>query len=147
VGRRIGGGALVGIALFMLLGFIRTDLSMSDPTVLMAFLLTVAGPAAVGTALLRGRSAERLPERREALRRQVVEAEILRLAAARGNRITVVELVTELSLPADGAKDTLDDMMRRGLADIEVTDTGGIVYTFPDLHQLRDRDSSRGLLE
>jgi predicted DNA-binding transcriptional regulator len=88
-----------------------------------------------------------MPAGREALRKQVLEAEILRMAAERGNRITVIELVTELSLTAEMARGTLEDMLRRGLADIQVTDLGGIVYTFPDLDQLHDRSRSKGLLD
>jgi predicted DNA-binding transcriptional regulator len=69
------------------------------------------------------------------------------MAAERGNRITVIELVTELSLTAEMARGTLEDMLRRGLADIQVTDLGGIVYTFPDLDHLHDRSRSKGLLD
>jgi hypothetical protein len=127
---------------------VRADVSFGHLSVVVAFLLTVAGPAAGGIALLRSSSARALsPGRRDALRRQVLESEILRIAATRGNRMTVIELVTELSLTAEEAKAVLDDMMARSLADIEITDGGGIVYTFPDLEQLGERDRTRKLLE
>lgn len=131
----------------MLFGFVRSDLALGDATVIVALLLTVAAPAAGGVMLLRAPGGRRSLERREQLRQQVLEAEVLRLAAERGNRMTVIELVTELSLTAEDAKATLDGMMRRGLADLEVTESGGLVYTFPDLQHLAERDRSKGLLD
>jgi hypothetical protein len=147
--KQTGGWLLIALAAFMLLGFVATDAPWEGTASVVAFLLTVAVPAAGGIALIssaRGTAAP-LSAGREALRQQVLEAEILRMAAERGNRITVIELVTELSLTAEMARSTLEDMLRRGLADIQVTDLGGIVYTFPDLDQLHDRSRSKGLLD
>jgi predicted DNA-binding transcriptional regulator len=148
MGKQTGGWLLMAIAAFMLLGFVATDAPWQGTASVVAFVLTVVAPAAGGIALISSaRYTAPLSAGREALRKQVLEAEILRMAAERGNRITVIELVTELSLTAEMARGTLEDMLRRGLADIQVTDLGGIVYTFPDLDHLHDRSRSKGLLD
>ncbi|CAN5800916.1 hypothetical protein BH23GEM9_BH23GEM9_16470 [soil metagenome] len=149
MGKLIGGWLLLGVAALMLLGFARSDAVFGDPATILALLFTVAAPAAGGVWLLlsSGQRRAALLDRREILRQQVLDAEVLRLAGERGDRITIIELVTELSLSPEAAKAALNDLMRRGLVDIEVTESGGIVYTVPDLRQLTDRDSSQGLLD
>lgn len=148
MGRWFGGGGLLLLALFMLVGFLRADVDASAPATLIAVLIGVGLPAAGGVALIaRPGARRRLEQRREELRRQTLEAEVLRLAARHGGRLTVVEVVTELAVDADGAKQVLDALMVRGLAEIEVTDSGMLVYTFHDVASLPDKSSARGLLE
>lgn len=78
----LGVGLLV-LSLFMLMGFLRSDANVGAPATIAALLITVALPAAGGVALLtrRFRRSARLTTRKELLRQQTLEAEVLRLAA------------------------------------------------------------------
>jgi hypothetical protein len=149
MGSLVGGVVLLGISLFVLAGFLGSDAAFGAPATLVALGIGVALPAGAGIALLRARSrgTGAVRARREELRRRTVDAEVLLLAGARGGRLTVVELVQELALSPEDATATLEDLMRRDLADIEITDSGGIVYRFPDVQRLGEKHDARGLLD
>jgi len=149
MGRIVGAVALLLLSLFMLLGFVRSQAAIGSAATIVALLLTVALPAAGGIALLAGRvrGRHRLAARREQLRRQTVDAEILRLAEQRGGKLTVVEVVSDLAVTPDDAKTALDDLHTRDLADIEITDSGLLVYAFRDVRGLGQKEQSRGLLD
>ncbi|HET6765055.1 MAG TPA: hypothetical protein VFH27_15325, partial [Longimicrobiaceae bacterium] len=89
---KIGGAVLLAVAAFMLLGFARTGASLSSATALAALLVTVALPAGFGVVLLRGGPRDRTRE----LRRQTIDAEILKLAMAQQGRLTEVEVASML---------------------------------------------------
>jgi hypothetical protein len=141
------GWALVVLATFMFVGYLGADVAGAQA--IAALIITVVLPAAAGAALITGRlgSRGRLSARREALRRQTLEAELLRLARRHSGRLTLVEVVSELAVSADDAKEALDDLAVRGLADFEVTDSGVVVYVFHDVQHIEDKHDSRGLLE
>jgi hypothetical protein len=145
--RSIGGALLLALAAFMFVGYMRAD--VGGPAALFALLITVVLPAAGGLALLTGarRGGPKLAARREQLRRDTLQAELLRLAAARHGRLTIVEAVTELAITPEEAKDNLDALALRDLADFEVTDSGIVVYVFHDVQRLDDKHHSKGLLE
>ena len=136
MGRKICGGVLLVIAAFMLFGFMRSDASLLSPTGLFAVLLTVGLPAVGGLALLRGALGGSAGSRMQALRAQTIEAEILKLAMARQGKLTAVEVESALALPAGEAKATLDRLVAREAADLDVTDEGVLVYTFHDARYL-----------
>jgi hypothetical protein len=146
---KVVGFALLALAGFMLLGFLRSDAEPSTPATIAALLITVALPALGGIALLtkRLRGGSRLAERREVLRQQTYESEILRLAAQRQGRLTVVELVTEFAITPEKANELLESLMVRQLADVEVTDSGVVVYVFHDVKNLADKPRARGILD
>ena len=148
-GRTWGGTALLAIAAFMLLGFLRSDATLGSPSAIAALLLTVALPAAAGIALIRGFATfgGRRSARVEELRQRTIEAEILRLAIQHNGRLTAMEVATALALPAEAAKATLDSMAERELADLEVTDRGVIVYSFHEARHLGGKHSARGVLD
>ena len=88
--RLIGGIALGGLGLFMLSGYFNADVARSSPASLAALLL-VAGLPLVGSVLLiRGhfRDKHRLQSRKDLLRQQTIESEILKLAMAKGGKLT-----------------------------------------------------------
>jgi hypothetical protein len=149
VGRTVAGIGLILLSLFMLLGFLRSDAALGAPATIGALLVSVALPAAGGAALLAGRfgSRRRVAARREQLRLQTLDAELLRLAEQHGGKLTVVEVVRDLALTPEAAKEALDALHARELAEIEVTDSGVLVYAFHDIARLRDKPSSRGLLD
>jgi hypothetical protein len=149
MGRLWAGLALILVSLFMLVGFMRADLAASAMTTAIAVLVAVVLPAAGGAALLAGhfRSGRTLDSRRDQLRQQTLDSEVLRLAAKRDAKLTVVEVVTELGVSSEAAKETLDGLMMRELAEIEVTDAGMLVYRFRDIQGLPGKSSSRGVLD
>ncbi len=141
------GWVLLAIAAFMFIGFLGSD--ATGPANVFALIITVVLPAAGGLALVTGRigTTRGAGRGREELRRQTLEAELLRLAGRHGGRITIVEAVAELAITPEEAKEGLDSLSVRGLADFEVTDSGVIVYSFHDLRNIGEKHQSRGLLE
>jgi outer membrane murein-binding lipoprotein Lpp len=135
MGRRFGGIALLVLAGFMVLGFLRTGASLASPTAFVAVLLTAVLPAVVGYNLLRGTRASR--ERMDQLREQTIESELQRLAVQHQGRLTVAEVVAALALPAAQAQERLDALVRREVADIDFTEDGVVYYTFHDARHLK----------
>jgi hypothetical protein len=132
VGRKIGGAALLLLSALMLLGFARSNASLASPTALFAVLITVVLPAAGGIALLRGALGGNSKARMQQLRQQTIEAEILRLAMAKQGKLTAVEVASALALPESEVRLSLDAMVTREVADLDVTDDGVLVYSFHD---------------
>jgi hypothetical protein len=146
VGRKIGGAALLLLSALMLLGFARSGASMGSPTTLFALLITVALPAAGGIALLRGALGGNSKARMQQLRQQTIDAEILRLAMARQGKLTAVEVASALALPEGEARSSLDSLVAREVADLDVTDEGILVYSFHDARYYDGDPSGKGLL-
>ena len=145
-GRRWGGIALLAIAAFMFLGFLNSSASLGSAKGIVALLLTVGLPAGAGVALLRGIGGAR-NARAERLRQQTIDAEVLRLAIQHAGKLTAVEVATALALPPETAKASLDSMVERELADLEITDAGVIVYAFHDAKNIGGKASARGILD
>lgn len=137
------------LALFMLAGYLNTDAAGSAGARLIALVITVVLPAAGAVLLARSHFAEksRLSGRRAELRRHATETELLRLAQGRGGKLMAVEAAMALHLAEDEARETLDVMVARGRAELEVTDGGNLVYTFPTLAALSDKSTARGILD
>ena len=149
MGRNIGGVALLLLALFMAVGYAQADIDASAVTTLLTLLITVALPAAGGIALLRGglSAPGRIAGRKEELRRKTLESELLRLATTHQGKLTVVEVVSALALPAGEAKEVLDGMVTREMADVEISDSGMLVYSFHDVRHLGEKETARGVLD
>lgn len=145
-GRTWGGAALLAVAAFMLLGFLRSSATLGSPTAIAALLITVALPAGGGFVLLRGGGGARRA-RVERMRQQTIEAEILRLAMQNAGKLTAVEVATALALPPESAKASLDSLVEREVADLEITDAGVIVYSFHDAKNVAGKHSARGILD
>ena len=144
---RIGGWLLLALAAFMFVGYLGAD--VSGGAAIAALAITVILPAAGGIMLLRGGGpgGRKLNARREELRRDTLQSEMLRLATQHRGKITIVEAVTALAITPEEAKEALDGLAVRGLADFEVTDSGVVVYVFHDVQRLDEKHQSRGLLE
>ncbi len=144
--KRMTGGVLLALAGFMLLGFLRADLDTTPVVAALTLIVAVGIPAAAGGVMLAGgRNGRR--SRIAELRRQTVEAEVLRLASAGSGRLAVVEIVRDLGVSSAEAEEALQALMRRGVADVEVTPSGGIVYAFPDIRLLDEKSRARGILD
>lgn len=144
-----GAVGLALLALLMLAGFLNRDTAASAGAVVIALGITVALPAAGAVLLARSHFAEksRLSGRRAALRRTATESELLRLAQGHGGKLVAVEAALALHLSEADARAALDGMVAEGRAELEVTDEGHLVYTFPTLAQLTDKHTARGILD
>jgi hypothetical protein len=149
VARTLGGVLLLLISAFMLLGFVRSDVGFGSFNAIAAVLLSVVLPAAGGVVLLRraNRLERRGGARVDRLRQATIESEILRLAMLHDGRLTTVEVASALALPTEEAKATLDALVTREVADLDITDAGVLVYTFHDARHVGDKHSARGLLD
>ncbi|MGH7676116.1 MAG: hypothetical protein ACREMV_12670 [Gemmatimonadales bacterium] len=149
MGKLIGGGALLFLSLFMLLGFFNVSGRLGIPAAALTLLIAVGIPAGAGAALVRAYVRERrgFAGHRERLRLQTYQAEILKLAERRGGKLTVVEVVAEAALDPATAEAALASLVEQGVADIEVTESGLLVYTFPDVERLPEKGSSKGILD
>ena len=133
----------------MVVGFLRSG---ADPFALRTLfaLFIAAGLPAAGGGLLIARHfgvGRRIEHRREELRRDTLEAEVLKMAGRHGGRLTAVEVAGELAVPATTAEELLNELMAREMAEIEITDSGLLVYTFHDVRHLSEKETARGLLE
>ncbi|MXW17077.1 MAG: hypothetical protein F4123_03875 [Gemmatimonadetes bacterium] len=149
MGKLLGGMALMAVSLFMVVGFLRADVDRAALGTMVALLIGAGLPAAGGSWLLARHFGvgRRIGRRREELRRDTLEAEILKMAERHGGRLTTVEVAAELAVPATTAEELLNELMRRELAEIEITDSGLLVYAFHDLRHLSEKETARGLLE
>lgn len=147
--RILGGVAMILLALFMLLGFFNVPRPLSFPVAALTLLIAVGLPGAVGGVLLWSHFREKLgfQRRRELLREQTYQAEILKLAERRGGKLTVVEVVGEAALDTGTAERVLHGLVTEGIADIEVTDSGVLVYAFHDVQKLPEKGSARDVLD
>ncbi|HLM69535.1 MAG TPA: hypothetical protein VK358_18480 [Longimicrobium sp.] len=145
----IGAIGLAILSLFMLAGFLNTDSAASAGAIMAALVITVVLPAAGALLLARSHFAERsrLSGRRAALARHATESEILRLAQGRGGKLMAVEAAMAMHLAEDTARETLDHMVSQGRAELEVTEGGNLVYSFPTLAQLGDKRTAKGILD
>lgn len=135
------------LAAFMLLGFFSSGMQLTASAIF-ALLITVVLPAGVATRLLIQRNQQpRVEQHKHDLRMRTIEAEILRIAASHKGKLTLVEIVTELAVAPEEAKTAADSLVRQEIADIEITESGVLVYAFHDLKHLHEKSSSRGLLE
>jgi hypothetical protein len=70
---------------------------------------------------------------------------IVRLARERGGRLTVTEASTDAGLTVEEAEEILKRMADGGYVEIEVTDSGIIVYRFPEVLFAHEKHWSRDI--
>jgi len=81
-------------------------------------------------------------------RRQIEGREkmVLRIAAARGGKVTPEEVAMESNLTVDQAQKLLDELCTQGAGQLQVTEQGGLVYTFSGLLSEAERKSAQSPL-
>ena len=141
----ISGFVCLAAGLFMTLGFAASDKPMTLPVAVIAFSVAVVIPTATGFGLLRSYHRERNGVARHGAHER--ETEVLRLAGRRGGKLTVVEVVQETDLEASDAEALLQKLAEQGLAELEMTDSGLLVYHFADIERLGDKAGSQPLLD
>src|SRR5687767_2399609 len=136
---RIFGYILIALAAFMFIGYLNAD--VSGTAGIAALFITVFLPAAAGIVLIRRATpgGSKLDQRREELRRDTLQSEMLRLAAQHQGRITIVEAVAALGVTPEEAKDALDALALRDMAEHTVTESGTIVYLFRDVQRIDEK--------
>jgi hypothetical protein len=147
---KLGGGiVLLMVSAFMGIGFLAGGVSQHSIGVqLFSILVAVGVPGASGVALLRQHLRRALPSPEvAALPRARWTSELVKLAAKKGGRLTVVEVIAETALAPDQVQAAFDEVCASGLAEPEVTESGLIVYAFRDLLLLGEKSDSRGLLD
>ena len=134
----ISGGILIFIGLFMFLGF-AVNISKKgfalDIGDVVAILLFVIAPVAVGGLLIRSHFAEKrraLQDQQKTLQERY-EKQIIRLAQKKGGRLTIPEIAADTSLNTTEAEEFMREMTTRGYVDMQVTDSGVIVYEFYEI--------------
>ena len=150
MGRLFGGIALVCVAAFMAIGFLAGG-GADNPLAarIAAFVIAVGIPGTAGGVMLyrHARGVRLVGGGTDQLRRQTHESEILNLAQRRGGKLTVVEVVADTSLSVPDAEEALASLVERGVGDVEVTDSGLMVYVFRDVQSLGEKSRSKGLLD
>jgi len=152
--RLAGGILLLMVATFMLIGVLAGGgHGHSFGINVFVFLLTVVFPGTTGLMLLR-QHLRQLPASAAApalaapAPAVAPDHEILRLAERKSGRLTVVEVVAETTLPTvEAAEAAMTSLVERGLAEPQVTDSGLIVYAFPDIQRLKDKGTGRDVLD
>jgi hypothetical protein len=130
----------------MLLGYVQADLPPHPLVRLLYLLLVVVAPALGGGLLLRSWFVRRsyLKRRRDRLRQQTLEAEVLKLARDREGSLTVLDLVSELGITREEAGAVLDSFAVHGAAEAEISESGVLIYTFAEMRNLPERRSAGG---
>lgn len=147
--RTVGGVVLLLVSALMLLGFVRSDASFASVDTIAAVLVTVVLPALGGVALLRTANAHgrRSASRADLARRATIESEILRLAMLRDGQLTAAEAAGAIALTAEEAKEVLDALVMREVAELEISDAGELIYRFRDTRSFPGTRPARGLLD
>ena len=140
---------LIGVALFMAIGFAVSDATRSLGTTIATLLIAVGIPAGAGLALIQSHYQGRrlLTADRAELRLQTWESELVKLAAERGGKLTVVEAVAATGLRAPQVEEAFRSLTQQGVADIDVTDSGMLVYRFPDVQLMGEKGGSKPILD
>lgn len=144
------GIGLISLSGFMLLGFAKADLS--DQTIAvkaMTFGMGVGLPMAAGIGLVRSHRRDLKLLARHIVHSRLIalRSEILKLAQENQGKLTEIEVISELGIEQAVANEVLTDLCHQDLAEIEMTDSGLLVYAFPDIQQLPNKYTSRGLLD
>jgi hypothetical protein len=121
---------------------------MAPAVRVVTLLLTVGLPATGAALLLRSHFQSRQigAGAAHAIRAQTIRSEILRVAARKGGKLTVPEVIAELAVDKATAQAALEALHLEELAEIQVTESGMLVYEFPEIARLHEKDSAKGLL-
>ena len=144
-------GAAIGLGILsvlMFFGFLGSGSPLAAPATIGALALTVALPAAGALLLARSHFGvrARIARRKEELRREGTESEILRLAREQGGRLAAVEVAIALGTSPEAAKGRLDALVLRDQAQLEITADGVLIYSFHDVRYLGGKDSAKDVL-
>jgi hypothetical protein len=132
------GGVFIFFGAFMLLGF-AVNLSEKSFAIdigdIVAFILLSAAPIVAGSIIVRSHftgKRKRLEAEQKMLHEQR-EREIIRLAQQKRGRLTIPEIAVATSMTTEEADEMMREMTAKGYVDMQVTDSGVIVYEFYEI--------------
>jgi predicted DNA-binding transcriptional regulator len=133
------------LSMFMAFGFTKANIEASRPAIALSVLIAVGLPVVGGSGLIYGEVEEnrRLGAQKQRLRQQTLESEILRMATETQGKITLLEVMRDLAIDQPLAEQTLDALLNKGILDLEITDSGVLVYTVYDLQKLDEKSTSK----
>jgi hypothetical protein len=85
--------------------------------------------------------------RKGKLDRQRRERSVLKVIAARGGRVTPFELAAESDMDIKEAQAFLDNLCTNGIGQLQVTDTGELVYTFSGIISSSEKQTAKSPLQ
>jgi len=143
------GIVLIFLSLFMLMGFFNADLEAGAFVKLFSLVITVALPLTGGAYIIYShyKDKENFRLNKNDLRAKTLEAEILKLAERKGGKLTIVEVMSDLAMNNEAAKELLDSMASQSLADVQLTESGVIVYSFYEIKHLNDKQRAKDVLD
>jgi uncharacterized membrane protein len=114
----------------------------------MVFLLGVM-PMGLGAYLIKKSTQIRktLSAQNEHMTEQLMERKILQVAAELGGKVTPSEIALKTHISLDKAHLLLQNMQEGGYAELEITQTGAIIYHFRGFLSDDDRQNTMGLLD
>lgn len=121
----------LGLILYGLLSHFENPLSAGVALVLMGAILWVLARKLDAAALL--------------VRHRKQQNRIVRLARERGGRLMVAEAAADAGLTVQEAEEILRELADGGYAEIEVTDSGMVVYRFPEFLFAHEKHWARGV--
>ncbi len=149
--RVIGGSALIGLSLFMLLSFTKAKLHHHSRTVkLVAFGVSALVVMGTGVGLIYsgyGPNRRYLNARKKELEAQTIQSEIVKLAIEHQGKLTLVEVIATLRISSAVAQQHLNLLTHQNLAEVEITDSGTLVYAFHDVQALSEKYNAKRIAE
>lgn len=147
--RLIFGIILIIVSLFMLIGFFNANLKIGFFAAFLTFSIVVILPFFSGSSLIyyHYKDKTKLQRNKQGLAIKNLEAEVLKLAHNKGGSLTAVELMADLAIDRDTAKQVLESLAVQGLAEVEITESGVIVYSFYDVKHLHEKHKAKKVLD
>jgi hypothetical protein len=88
-----------------------------------------------------------LQTRRQELQARTIQAEIVKLAIGHGGRLTAVEVMAGLGITAELATEHLNLLAHQTLAELEITESGTLVYAFQDVQALPEKLTAKRIAD
>jgi hypothetical protein len=132
------GGVFIFFGAFMFLGFAINLSEKSfaiDISDIVAFIVASGAPIIVGSLIVRSHftGKKRLLEAEQKTLYEQREREIIRLAQQKRGRLTIPEIAVATSMNTEEADEMMRGMTTKGYVDMQVTDSGVIVYEFYEI--------------
>lgn len=89
--------------------------------------------------------AKRLDASAQLVRYRRHQNRIVRLARERGGRLTATEAAADAGLTVEETEEILKKLVDRGYVELQVTDSGMVVYRFPEVLYAHEKPWSRGV--
>ena len=130
----------LGLMLYGLFQMLRPEASDSD-----FFKLFAIGVTQVIFGSLLWILAKKLDAAAHLVRYRRQQSRVVRLARQRGGRLTVTETAADTGLTVEEASEILKRLADGGFVEVEITDSGLIVYRFPEVLFSHEKHWSRGI--